>query len=681
MRYEIIESIGEEVHSTGVSEVWLDSLPGRKDCEGYRELIEKFETIVRFVSNEKQLQLMQSDDDTAYIVSSPRKPKDQPALVEHGNLNSSFTTTNDLMTSLREVNYKLVRLIRSLKITKITQEVFLILQNEIGYCEAELNSRMLVMHETIERAFELIEILQLSEEQIASVQKRYDTEKHSTNSSSSGGLGADSSHCSNTSINNCLLDQETLQFIQSNPREFGLSNNHISYINGFTEILKKIKDTKQKKWDHYFSSCLTLWEKLGEDSQYIEEFVEINNLLTDQALMNFKMELQRLYLKRSEFIESFIVDSRGEIENLWGKLYYSQEQRQKFKYFENSSTCLDKESILNDHEMELKVLKQEYAEKIAIFDLYSQLDELIKDQNFLRESSKDSSRLLSKNSCKILLNEEKLRKKIHKNLPIVLKQLKLEIIKYNNEQLNKEGKPITIFGEDFFEKVILIESEQQQAAKPNRVKAKVVTTRSPTKGAPATNSNKITKKSSPATSKPKQPINRSPMYGTKSPMNRSPMNRSPMNTMSSISSTRSPITTKYSPYHQKPKYSDSSTMSPLKHTLKPLNTPLAASNTGNILDTSSISNTSKLSPLKTSFNGRYSISPAKTVDLDDKENSFCSKYSLSPIKITEYINGQTQTQGNSTVMNDNSTFDSSTVIGDDYQTWRTERIKQLNNLG
>ena len=49
--------------------------------------------------------------------------------------------------------------------------------------------------------------------------------------------------------------------------------------------------------------------------------------------------------------------------------------------------------------------------------MYEELQELLKDQQFLIESSKDSSRLLSKNSCKILLNEEKLGRESTKLYP------------------------------------------------------------------------------------------------------------------------------------------------------------------------------------------------------------------------------------------------------------------------
>ena len=76
----------------------------------------------------------------------------------------------------------------------------------------------------------------------------------------------------------------------------------------------------------------------------------------------------------------------------------------------------------------------------------------MKDQQFLIESSKDSSRLLSKNSCKILLNEEKIRKRINKTLPKLIDNLKKETSQYNNDAIQMGKRTLFINGEDFSKK-------------------------------------------------------------------------------------------------------------------------------------------------------------------------------------------------------------------------------------
>ena len=64
--------------------------------------------------------------------------------------------------------------------------------------------------------------------------------------------------------------------------------------------------------------------KLGESDEYITNFLSKNNSLTDLSLLNFKMELNRLYIKRSEYIESFISDARTEIEKCGQDVLFSR---------------------------------------------------------------------------------------------------------------------------------------------------------------------------------------------------------------------------------------------------------------------------------------------------------------------------------------------------------------------
>lgn len=617
-REDILDVIGANSHSSSVSKVWLESLPTREECEESRQLIARFETIMHQLSHSPQQHV-----DDAYIISSPRKERkdEEPALSP--------------MRELREVDYKLVRMIRGLRITKITQELFAILQGEIEYCQGELESRMRAMYDTIARALELIALLALTETQLASLQRRYESEDAHT---------APTASC-NSTLGSCLLDCDTLRFIQSNPREFGLSSTHLEYIEGFYQVLHRLKESKQRKWDQYYGSCLTLWGKLGESREYIEEFLALNGLLSDESLSNFKHELNRLLVKRSQFIETFIAEAKREIEVMWDRLLYSHEQRQHFcAQHATDSPSLDsttKETVLNKHDAELKRLQLEYHEKQVILDLYAELQSMLEDQEFLRESSRDLSRLLSKNSCKILLNEEKIRKRIHRGIPNTLKQLKAEVVAYNNARVSQNQKPFAVFGEDLFEKLIMIESQQHTKRPALR------------QGSQGQGNGRVFKR----------PLDRSPTHSAGATRGRSPAPRrlprvgterlhecSPSQAAGVV---RAPAAARDSPSVR---------------ALKPLNVPLTETNVRHLSDSSSLAS-SRLSPLKTSFSSRLSMSPAR----DDKENSFCTKYSLSPIKVCEYVNGA----ADKVLVTDN-TLESSTIIGEDYQTWRSERIRQLN---
>lgn len=476
------DAIGE-YYSPDAKVMILKTLPSREEAEQHKVLIEQFESTIKYLKLSKKDSKVEpimnlkskNGDEFAVIISSPRKAdaKTNNTSLSTGNNQNENTEsgTENPMNQLRDLNYKIVRVIRSLKFTKITNEFLSNIQTEIEHCEIEFNDRNDQMKAIINKCFEHINILNLNEEQVINIQKQYDI-----TDSKNGSAGNDG-----------YFDIETLRFIQTNPKEFGLNDNHLNFVGKFADILQKIRDAKQMKWDYYLTSCKSLWTKLGESNEYISTFLNANSSLTDISLMNFKMELNRLYMRRSEFIENFIIDSRMEIEELWNKMYFADDQKKCFKHYnyDVNDDDLDKETVLNEHEVELSRLKKEYESKEHILKMYTQLNDLVKDQNFLKDSSKDSSRLLSKNSCKILLNEEKIRKRIIKNMPKLVDGLKADVIKYNHEQLSSGSKPFTINGEDFFEKLLIIESEQlnQGTNRNSRNKFRNNTSESPKRSA------------------------------------------------------------------------------------------------------------------------------------------------------------------------------------------------------
>lgn len=686
-----IDTIGE-FFSPNANVAMLKSLPSREETEQHKKLIEEFESTLKdlklYDGQANVLSLKgQNDDHNAFIISSPRKTRLNNRVLEEFEPEIEPRNVETLMDNLRDLNYSIVRVIRGLKLTKITPDTLANIQKEIEYCEDEIDVRLTKMRDIISKCLGLISTLHLNEDQLISIQRHYDI---------SGKKDA--------AANEGYFDSETLKFIQSNPREFGLMSHHLEFINKLYDILSKIKDSKQKKWDYYLESCSILWEKLGEGREHMETFLDNNSSLTDISLMNFKMELNRLYLKRSEYIESFIVDARQEIEDLWSKMFYSDSQKQQFKHwsYDINDETLDKELVFNEHEKELTSLKKEFESKLAILEVYSQINGLLDDQKFLQESSKDSSRLLSKNSCKILLNEEKIRKNINKNMPKLIEELKSEIVKFNHVQLGKDLKPITINGEDFFERVLFIETQQQQlksgrnrstrnnsqAASPKKRISQSLRS-SPAKT--AANSTKFAGSRMRAVS-PKSLRRNGSVLSPSLTSNRRQPSGKPAQQKSSIyqrNVSSEPVSRIDSPNKILRQHSNLSRI--VGTQLQPLNAPLMAFNNENHHDYNNDntihSNISRLSPLKindnpnihSSFSKQSLMSPIKGYDfvVQEKENQSMpgDKFSLSPIKV---IPVQTESRQSSAAFS--SITDSSTIIGDDYQIWKDERIRQLNSF-
>ncbi|CAK9439146.1 uncharacterized protein LODBEIA_P33700 [Lodderomyces beijingensis] len=432
---EIIDVVGELPLASGL----IRSLPCRSDAEAHLSLINDFEDTL--VEGETPLNLApKSTQDgngvEVFILASPLKM---------GNVTTK-QMDDSRICRLRELNYQLLRIIRSLKITKITPDLILTMKQEIAITKEECERRKLIMIEKAQMCLVCIESLQLQDEQLIELQKAnladFNFPAH--------------------------LDLNCLHTIAKDPTALGMHDVSISYLSELHMELQKRLDQKQDEWRHYSEKCSYLWSKLGENCEYVENFTTKNNNLSEFAIMNYKMELKRLMIKRSEHIETFISDSRAEIKQLWDKNFYSQEMRMQFEYYNydaDSDSDFDntsKESILQCHEEEVRRLTQEYESKAPIFNLHQELMDLIKDQTFLHESSKDSSRLLRKDSCKILLNEEKIRKRINKLMPTLLSNLKNEVVSYNQRN-NGQTSPLRLNGADFHQEILRIESEQIKA--------------------------------------------------------------------------------------------------------------------------------------------------------------------------------------------------------------------------
>lgn len=677
--WELLETLGD---MGDYSNDFDKSLPTKLEALLHKQLIDQFESTMKclrlsdakFSTTASFLNEPETDtNQMAFIISSPRKsklppnppPEDQDVGCE------SPKNVDDLMNYLRDVNYQIVKVIRGLRFTKISSLFFTDLSNRIDYCLMELETRQKKMNSIITECFELIDVLCYNEDQLINLQKQFTNTNDTPNTEG-------------------FFDKETLKFIQSNPKEFGLNQSHLKFIETFLNLLVKVKSSKEKKLKYYLENCHTLWEKLNENSDYIDNFISINNNLSDNSLTNFKMELNRLFSKRSEFIDKFIIDTRKEIDTLWDTMFYTQDQKNTFKYYDYTTKdddydqSFDKEMILNEHEQELASLKQEYVEKEPILTKFANLKQLIKDQEFLNESSKDSSRLLSKNSCKILLNEERLRKKILKNMPKLINDLKQLVIAYNNTRLDEGKKPFLIYNDDFFEKLLLIENQQHN--KKTQAKSE-----SPTKTRPKTSPAKSTR--------PKVSPNKS-VTRPKSLRRQSPIITNPIRKPVRLTRTNPSQSSQKSQSNDRMKHAINSSINESNDRMKhAINSSITESNASPYMASSLRGNTSSMRPAalqplnspllpstRSSNIARSSnyFSPNKFEDpsspMSDKENDVTfqdMKLGLTPIKVSDlskWDKRDTSTPTSEPGIN----FDSDTIDGDEYHQWRVDRLNQIN---
>ncbi|WPK27465.1 hypothetical protein PUMCH_004853 [Australozyma saopauloensis] len=699
------------------SDSFLCSLPSKSDAYAHAKLIKEFDDMLEDLNLENrgldyQTRASENSGEVyAFVISSPSKRISKTGSEQTTQpFKGRCVSIEDEMSRLRDINYNIVRTIRGLKVLKLNRDVLAKLLRAIENTETEIRSRIVHVKEKLTLCLQLTRDLCLDRKDVITILK--------DPAASKSGLKQFVS-------NEGQIEVETLHFISENPQELGLKDQHINFISKLVKTLQSIKTAKEDRLATMKSACVRLWDTLKESPEYSQRFLEENDNLRDQSLQSFEAELRRLKEKRREFIEEFISLTQQEIERYHVLLFHTLLQRQEFKYH-NLDLYLatdDKEHILSEHEQELERLKKEYLAKLEILELYSELKSLIEDRKFLVESSKNSKRLLEKNSCQTLLNEERIRKKVLRNMPRVLTTIKKKIVDYNTSILSNGGKAFNVGEMDLFEEVLILEAEteSQKPSKTSRHRSTKVSLRSvsPSKSRVAARA--------PSPVKQKQSPQRVTKYSTQrntlSPIKsdrfktgsarstsslayssgipklvtREPMPLSSKQSGQKSPSLRSPINfTLHSSPRQAHLYFQSSEAAPLHRRqqsshLQPLQSPLppdtSASNElfSDVKESTLYSTCSRLSPLRGgSLSNLRANSPGKKqaipVSETDKENSLIlskspveETYGLSPIR----FDGSFKAHDHVSRLSTNS-LANSTILGDDYQTWREERIREIN---
>lgn len=694
---------------------FLCSIPDKTEAHTHSKLIKEFENTIgglKLLDCLSQTTRAESkSNEFSFIISSPSKRhlSEDDAQTYSGHC-LSF---EEEMSKLRDINYCIVRTIRELKISKFDNEVMAQMRKAVESTEEEIRSRVALIREKLILCLDLAKALSLEKNSVITILKE---------------PALSSSEIQQFISREGQIEVETLNFILENPHELGLKDQHINFISKLVSTLQAIKTSKEQQLQGLKLKCVRLWETLNEAKDAVENFLLENDTLTEESIYNFKLELRRLQEKRREFIEEFIASARKEIEKLHLLLFHTTVRRQEFKHFDLdlAFSTEDKEQILTDHEKELDSLKEEYQSKQRILDLYQELKELMESQRFLVESSKNSKRLLEKNSCQTLLNEERIRKKVQKNMPRALSSIKKEILLYNNGLIANEGKPFKVGEIDLFEEVLMIEAEvkDQGANKLSRIRPRKESTRSvsPSKSRISSRAPSPLKRQSPQKvtkySSLKQALSPLKAEHQKSVVSRcvnslgsSGIPRLTSRDLSvglkagtaiytsnsdSSNSFKSPsiLSQENLDLHSSPRqFSSSSTSSnkPQTSQLLPLHSPLPPDPSSyndvpsDMRGSSTIYSTcSRLLPLRGDClsnirHGSANKKPALVLETEKENNggrTFDDCFSLSPVRYGDSFKAH---DSHSSRLSANS-LANSTILGDDYQTWREERIRELNGI-
>ena len=281
-------------------------------------------------------------------------------------------------------------------------------------------------------------------------------------------------------------ESSIVKHYRETPEQLGLHEDDIHRLQAKCDRLFEEKRGRERKLKELKSSIEGLWDRLGVEEADRKRFLAGNRGCGLRAINEFEAELDRLNELKRQNLHLFVEDARYKLQELWDGLYFSEEEMLEFA---PGFSDVYSDALLSAHEAEISRLEALKEQRAPTLQLIEKHRSLIKDRDDLTAASQDASRLLAKNNKgekrdpTRLLREEKMRKRIAKDLPKVEAELKKTLESWEDDY----GRPFLVHGIRYLD-------ELAAAA------AKSLPPRSKTPSGPAPTTHKVPLKSAPAPS-------------------------------------------------------------------------------------------------------------------------------------------------------------------------------------
>ncbi|KAG9253769.1 microtubule associated protein-domain-containing protein [Emericellopsis atlantica] len=298
-------------------------------------------------------------------------------------------------------------------------------------------------------------------------------------------------------------DGAIVKYYRESPEQLGLHEEDLARLLAKRDKLSEEKKNREKKLQSLKAAVEALWIKLDVDAGETKAFLNANRGCGVRQINEFEDELARLNELKRQNLHLFVEDSRVKLQELWDSLYFSEDEMLEFT---PAFSDVYSDALLEAHEREvarLEALKEQRAPTLSLIDRHKSL---IKERDDLATSSQDASRLMArgqkgeKRDPGKLLREEKMRKRIAKELPKITAELRKILEKWEDEY----DRPFLVFGERYLDEIEAGEAKRTAAPGP-RSKTPAGPPASAVKAAPKSVQSKTTTRQIPPRSMTKTP--------------------------------------------------------------------------------------------------------------------------------------------------------------------------------
>ncbi|GFR26386.1 protein regulator of cytokinesis 1 [Trichonephila clavata] len=228
--------------------------------------------------------------------------------------------------------------------------------------------------------------------------------------------------------------------ILSEKENFSLSNETFKALEEMISKAQKKKAELETQKKLLMNKLTTLWERLKIDDCKKFEFLSKHVDYRVSTIKSIQQEIERCEKIKKENLKMFINSLRQELHQLWNKCHVAESIRQQFKLYSSSDMT---DEVLEAHEIEVDKWKNYYEDIKHILERIEKRQELWELMIVFENKAADPNRF--KNRKGNLLQEERERKKLQKDLPNLENNIFQDIEAYEAEN----GCPFLYYGEDY----------------------------------------------------------------------------------------------------------------------------------------------------------------------------------------------------------------------------------------
>jgi Ase1/PRC1/MAP65 family protein len=263
---------------------------------------------------------------------------------------------------------------------------------------------------------------------------------------------------SDLGIPQAQTDSAIVKHYRDSPEQLGLHHADLDRLRSKHDKLIEEKRSREKRIKELKNTVEGLWNRLGVEEPDRRAFLASNRGCGLRTINEFEDELTRLNELKRQNLHLFVEDARVRLQDLWDALYFSEEEMLDFT---PAFSDVYSDALLSAHEAEIERLQALQGQRAPILAVIDKHRSLINDRETLAASANDASRLMGrgtkgeKRDPTRLLREEKMRKRIAKELPKVTAELQKTLERYEDEY----GRPFLVHGERYLDEIAAAEAK------------------------------------------------------------------------------------------------------------------------------------------------------------------------------------------------------------------------------